>query len=125
MRSSNDGPPHVPRWHGCGNPRRAAGRQTRWALAKRGHDLLRALGFSIEPSDCATSILRAGDRKVAVAVLLARDEAPELSGERFSGLSPVSYALAVADREGLPWVVVQHGAKVRVHLDRRFLYQVE
>ncbi|MBI4880870.1 MAG: hypothetical protein HY812_14615 [Planctomycetes bacterium] len=92
-----------------------AGRKARGALAKRGADLLRALGFGIERHDGATSILRAGERKVAVAVLLARDESPDLSAERFSGLSPISYALAVADRERLPWVVVQHGAKVRVH----------
>ena len=92
-----------------------AGRKARGALAKRGTDLLHALGFGIEPCDGVTSILRAGDRKVAVAVLLTRDESPELSGERFSGLSPITYALTVADREGLPWVVVQHGAKVRVY----------
>lgn len=88
------------------------------AIEKRGVDLLKALGFRVERLDGATSILRAGDRKIAVAVLLERDEAPELSGERFSGLSPVSYALTVADRENLPWVVVQHGAKVRVHPTR-------
>jgi hypothetical protein len=92
-----------------------AGRKARGALAKRGTDLLHGLGFGIERHDGVTSILRVGERKVAVAVLLARDESPDLSGERFSGLSPISYALAVADREGLPWVVVQHGAKVRVH----------
>ncbi len=93
----------------------AAGLRALAAISKRGGDLLRALGFSIEPCDGVTSILRAGDRKIAVAVLLARDESPELSGERFAGLSPVSYALAVADRENLPWVVVQHGAKLRIH----------
>lgn len=93
-------------------------RKARGALAKRGTDLLRALGFGIEPCDAVTSILRAGERKVAVAVLLARDESPELSGERFSGLSPITYALTVADRENLPWVVVQHGAKVRVYPTR-------
>lgn len=92
-----------------------AGRKARGALAKRGEELLHALGFGIERHDGVTSILRAGDRKVAVAVLLAREESPELAGERFSGLSPVSYALAVAERESLPWVVVQHGARVRVH----------
>ena len=92
-----------------------ARRKAQSALSLRGADLLAALGFGIERYDGATSILRAGDRKVAVAVLLARDESPDLSGERFSGLSPISYALAVADREGVPWVVVQHGAKVRVH----------
>jgi len=93
----------------------SAGGRARPALAKRGVDLLRALGFGIEPCDGVTSILRAGERKIAVAVLLTRDESPELSGERFSGLSPITYALTVADREGLPWVVVQHGAKVRVY----------
>ena len=92
-----------------------AGRKARGALAKRGTDLLRALGFGIEPCDRVTSILRAGERKIAVAVLLTRDESPELSGERFSGLSPITYALTVADRENLDWVVVQHGAKVRIY----------
>lgn len=92
-----------------------ANRKARPALGKHGEDLLHALGFRLEACDGATSILRSGDRKVAVAVLLARDESPELSGERFAGLSPISYALSVADRENLPWVVVQHGANVRVH----------
>ncbi len=91
------------------------GRKARGALTKRGQDLLRSLGYGVEPYDRVTSILRAGDRKVAVAVLLTREESPELTGERFAGLSPISYALAVADREGLPWVVVQHGAKIRIH----------
>jgi hypothetical protein len=90
-------------------------RKARGALPKRGRDLLRALGYGIEPYDRVTSILRSGERKVAVAVLLAREESPDLTGERFAGLSPISYALAVADREGLPWVVVQHGAKIRIH----------
>lgn len=92
-----------------------SGRKARAALPRRGEELLRALGFRIEPCDGVTRILRAGERKVAVAVLLTRDESPELQGDRFSGLSPVTYALAVADRENLPWVVVQHGAKVRIY----------
>lgn len=95
-----------------------SGHKARGAIGKRGSELLLALGFRIERFDGLTSILRAGDRKVAVAVLLARDESPELSGERFSGLSPITYALAVADRENLPWVMVQHGAKVRVYPTR-------
>lgn len=94
------------------------GRKARGALSKRGTDLLRALGFGIEPCDGVTSILRAGERKIAVAVLLERDESPELSGDRFSGLSPITYALAVADRENLPWVMVQHGSKIRVYPTR-------
>ena len=87
-------------------------------VAKRGSDLLSALGFQIETHDRVVSILRSGERKVAVAVLLNRDEAPELQAERFSSLSPITYALAVADRENLPYVVLQHGAKVRVYPSR-------
>lgn len=92
-----------------------AGRKARGALSKQGPDLIRALGFHIERGDRVTSILRAGDRDVAVAVLLQRDESPELQGDRFSGLSPITYALTVADRKNLPWVVIQHGSKIRVY----------
>ncbi|MCC6643086.1 MAG: hypothetical protein IT386_18140 [Deltaproteobacteria bacterium] len=53
-----------------------------------------------------------------MAVLLNRDEAPELQAERFSSLSPITYALAVADRENVPYVVLQHGAKVRIYPSR-------
>ena len=84
-------------------------------LDRKGPDLLKALGFQIESCDRVTSILRSKDRKVAVAVLLNRDESPELQAGRFADISPVSYALAVADRENLPYVVIQHGAKVRVY----------
>lgn len=87
-------------------------------VGKRGRDLLSGLGFHIETHDRVVSLLRAGDRKVAVAVLLNRDEAPELQAERFSSLSPITYALAVADRENVPYVVLQHGAKVRIYPSR-------
>jgi hypothetical protein len=92
-----------------------AGEKARRILKRRGQDLLKGLGFEIEPCDQVTSILRAGERKVAVAVLLRQEESPDLRTERFSNLSPVSYALAVADRENLPYVVIQHGPKIRVH----------
>ncbi|MFH1219064.1 MAG: hypothetical protein V1694_01245 [Candidatus Eisenbacteria bacterium] len=92
-----------------------AGRRAARALNHRGHDLLRSLGFRIEPCDRVTSILRTQDRKIAVAVLLNRDESPELQAQRFSDHSPVGYALAVADRENLPYVVVQHEAKIRLY----------
>jgi hypothetical protein len=87
-------------------------------LQARGDEtLLRALGYTIEPADGATSILRAGPKgaKLAVAVLLRPGEAPDLEGDRFSGLSPVSYALHVADREHLPYVVVARGGQLRLY----------
>lgn len=93
----------------------ACGERARRLLGQRGEDLLRGLGFQIEDHDRVTKVLRAGDRKIAVAVLLQRDESPELQGERFGALSPITHALAVADRENLPWVIIQHGAKIRVY----------
>lgn len=86
-------------------------------LNQRGEALLSGLGFQVEKCDQVTSILRAGDKaqKLAVAVLLHQSESPELQTDRFSGLSPVSYALAVADRENLPYVVVLQGSKLRLY----------
>jgi hypothetical protein len=91
--------------------------KARPALKQRGEPLLAALGFRIERADQNTSILRttAAGRKVAIAVLLNQSESPELVTDRFNGLSPVSYALTVAERERLPYVVVLQGAKVRLY----------
>lgn len=86
-------------------------------LARREQALLKGLGFKIEPHDNATSILRAGPngKKLAVAVLLRPGEAPEVEADRFAGLSPVSYALTVADRESLPYLVVSQATKLRLY----------
>jgi hypothetical protein len=86
-------------------------------LQNQGDLLLRSLGFQIEAVDQVTAILRTGGkaRKVAVAVLLRQDESPELSTPRFTGMSPVSYALAVADRENIPYVLISQGSKLRLY----------
>lgn len=94
-----------------------ADKKARPLLTQKGDGLLRSLGFQIEPCDQVTAVLRAGPngKKVAVAVLLHQSESPELQGDRFSGLSPTSYALAVADRENVPYVIVSHGSKLRLY----------
>ncbi len=93
-----------------------AGTKARGALGKTGHELLRSLGFAEEPLDKVTSILRCGEHKSAVAVLLRDDESPEAGTQRLpGGLSPVSYALARADEENLDWVVLLHGRKIRLY----------
>jgi hypothetical protein len=104
------GAPKLPAWA-------EAGPKARAALAHRGEALLRSLGFKIEACDQVTSILRAGPKgsKLAVAVLLHQCESPELEADRFNAMSPVSYALYVADRENLPYVVVSQGAKLRLY----------
>ncbi len=92
-----------------------AGEKARRVLGNRGEQLIRSLGFEMERCDQVTSILRAADRKVAIGVLLNQSESPELQADRFSGLSPVSYALAVADRENLPYVMVLQDSKLRLY----------
>jgi hypothetical protein len=85
------------------------------AQPRRGEELLRALGFTIEAMPGPTSILRAGEKRAAVAVLLDRGESLELSSQRFSGLSPVSYALAKADAEGVRFVIALAGPVIRLY----------
>lgn len=84
-------------------------------LDKRGENLLSALGYQIEQCDRVTSILRAGKRKVGIAVLLTETEYPDIQTERFSDLSPITYALSIADNENIPYVILQHGPKVRIY----------
>jgi hypothetical protein len=94
-----------------------AGESASRVIGQRGETLLAGLGYRVERCDQVTSILRTTNdgKKMAVAVLLQQNESPELQAERFSKMSPVSYALAVADRENLPYVIVQLGGKLRIY----------
>jgi len=88
-------------------------------LSERGEALLKALGFVIEPLAAGPgSILRASGSRTALAIFLDRNEPPEAPTSRFSNLSPVSYALATADKEGLPYVVVCAGSLIRLYPTR-------
>ena len=94
----------------------AARDRARGILDHSGKQLLRSLGFTIEAFDKVTDILRAGDHKTAIAILLNERETPESGSNRIPGsLSPVSYALARADDENLDWVVLLHGRKIRLY----------
>ena len=95
-----------------------ANKKARPHLARRDDALLRALGYRIEAGKPpVTSVLRAGpkDARMAVAVLLRPEESPDDEAVRFNGLSPVSYGMAVADRENLPYVVVVQGGRLRLY----------
>ncbi|MEH2576520.1 Eco57I restriction-modification methylase domain-containing protein [Bradyrhizobium sp. AZCC 1708] len=84
-------------------------------LGAAGMSLLQRLGFGIEKADSVTSLLRAGSRDRAIAVLLNADETPEGATPRFQNLSPVSWALSIADQRNLPWVVVVQEDRVRLY----------
>ncbi len=85
------------------------------ALGKQGADLLMALGFSIEPLDNLTSVLRSNDRKTALAVMLHEKESVEHKEQRFNDLSPVSYAFRKADNEDLKWIIFTQGNRIRLY----------
>ena len=102
-----------------GVPRERAGRarrpRRRGRAASATDALLRALGFGIERIDNLTSLLRGGDRRTALAVMLRDGESPEAGNDRFNSLSPVSYALKKADDENLPWVMLTQGGRLRLY----------
>ena len=76
----------------AGVPRRSdwaeAKRKARAALDKRDRELLNSLGFSIEPLDNLTSLLRSGQRRTALAVMLHESETAEAGSPRFNSLCP-------------------------------------
>lgn len=87
-------------------------------LEYRGRELVERLGFAVETHATAASILSITGSKRAVAVFLDEGEDYEASAKRFLGSTPVSHALAMADREGLPWVVITRGNQIRVYSAR-------
>ena len=92
-----------------------ASEEARGVRAFRGRALIEGLGFATEELPGPAMLLLAGDRKTAVAVLLDRPEEIDSASPRFDGVSPVSYALAQADRENLHWVVVAAGGTLRLY----------
>lgn len=89
----------------------------REVLSLRGRALVEQLGFSIEPLSVTSSVLKVRGANRAVAVFLDEGESFDASTERF-GTSPVSQALALADREGLPWVVLTRARQLRLYSAR-------
>jgi hypothetical protein len=84
-------------------------------LPRRGRPLLEALGFNIDPMPGPACILRSARTKIAIAVLLERQESADVANPRFLQLSPVSYALAKAEEENLPYVIIVSGPTIRLH----------
>jgi len=103
-----NGVPARPDWQKAGE---AAGP----LLRKQGRRLLEALGYQVSDTRQQYSVLRAAQSKVAVAIFLDRSEATDAASERFGGMTPIQYALAKADEENLDYVIVDHGASLRLY----------
>jgi len=89
--------------------------QARKSLGASGEALLAALGFQVRSHDRLTAFLEAGQRRVAVAVLLRPEESPDQNLSRFNGFSPVSYAVNVAQRHNLRYVVMVQDRTLRLY----------
>jgi len=84
-------------------------------LTLRGEELLKSLGFEIIQMPGPTQVLISKDNKVALAVLLDRSEGIETPSTRFSGKTPISYALYKAEQENLKFVIVSAGPVLRLY----------
>ena len=82
---------------------------------QRGRSLIQGLGFETEDLPGPGMILYAGGSKRAVAVLLDRHDEIDVSADRFDGTSPVSFAVSIAARENLEYVVIAADSSLRLY----------
>jgi hypothetical protein len=87
-------------------------------LVHQGRELVEKLGFTVGIHATAASVLSIAGSKRAIAVFLDEGEEFEAAADRFGAASPVSHALALADKENLPWVVVTRARQIRVYSAR-------
>lgn len=87
-------------------------------LSYQGRDLVEQLGFTVGTHATSASVLSIAGTKRAIAIFLDEGEEFEAAADRFGAASPVSHALALADRENLPWVVVTRARQIRVYSAR-------
>lgn len=94
------------------------GEQAKPLLALRGKQLIEALGFRTTAATGDTQILAAasGDSEEprAVAVLLDESEHFDAKSPRYQ-LTPIAFGLAVAQRQGLPWVIGLRKDAIRLY----------
>ncbi len=87
-------------------------------LGKRGRRLIEGLGYEIATLATNASILMIAGRREAIAVFCDDSEPFEAPSDRFDGMSPVSRALALADRENVDWVVLTRASEIRLYSAR-------
>jgi len=86
-------------------------------LSHRGRQLVERLGFRVEDLGPTTHVLRVDQNGTAcaIAVFLEESESPDGTSTRFRDANPVSTALARADKERLPYVVLTRGNQIRIY----------
>lgn len=84
-------------------------------LRQRGMDLIRGLGYKATPHGSIALILTSNNNHRAVAVLLEDHEVFDRPTARFGAVSPVAQGLAIAQQQGLPWLVITRGTQIRLY----------
>jgi hypothetical protein len=95
----------------------SACQSSRPLLTLSGQRLVERLGFTVEPLSTTGSLLTVRGANTAVAVFLDEGETFEDPSTRFRA-SPVSHALALADKEGLAWVLMTRSRQIRLYAAR-------
>ena len=96
----------------------SASRKSQPLLKLRGRRLVEKLGFEIHTLATNASMLTINGRKHAVAVFCDEGETFETASRRFDNASPVSQALALADRENVDWVLLTRSSEIRLYSAR-------
>lgn len=84
-------------------------------LGLQGQRLLQELGYGTAPRGSAAMLLTQGQSSRAIAVLLDETELFDRPSSRFGAVSPIAHGLTLAEREGLPWLVVLRGTQIRLY----------
>ena len=93
----------------------AACEKARPLLRLRREELIEHLGYSQQPLAAHALVLSTGGVKSrAIALLLDETESFEGGSVRFS-VSPVNYAIALANKHDLPWVMILRGSQLRLY----------
>jgi hypothetical protein len=87
-------------------------------LPLKGKELIEKLGYQTGQFGAHALLLTgAGPKAEALAVLLNDREAFDADSPRFT-VSPVAYGLNMADKQGVPWLILVRGNQIRLYSSR-------
>jgi hypothetical protein len=88
-------------------------------LPLKGKDLIEKLGFQSGQFGAHALLLTGREPKAeAIAVLLDEREAFDADSRRFT-VSPVAYGLNMAEKQGVPWLILMRGSQIRLYSSRK------
>lgn len=88
-------------------------------LPLKGKELIEKLGFQTGQFGAHALLLTGeGPKAEAIAVLLNEREAFDADSPRFT-VSPVAYGLNMAEKQGVPWLIMVRGSQIRLYSSRK------